>query len=927
MTPSRFQQIEELYRAALKLGPEERTAYLVGVDPDLRREVEALLASDPSQSTVSMVTPIAVGVGFEVAHYRIDSKLGEGGMGSVYRALDTKLNRLVAIKFLSDDLADAAARRRFQREAQMASSLNHPHILTVHDIGEWEGRQYIVTEYVDGGTLKQWALQQKRSWKQLVELLTGVADGLAAAHDAKILHRDIKPANILVAKNGYAKLADFGLAKLAEDTRSDVADALNESKTRPGMIIGTIAYMSPEQASGLALDARSDVFSFGVVLYEMLAGKRPFTGATDLELLKTIIHGEPEVLGEAVPPPLRNIVAKSLEKDPAERFQSMRDMTVDLRRAARESTGAQSPHPVVAKARRPWVTWGAAAGLVLAAVVWLALRTFGEPANPLANARFTRLTDFPGDEVSAAISQDGKFAVFLSDREGAVEVWMNQIGSGLFQRLTEGRIVTAANTNRDLGFNGEASEIWLRGPPPAGQRLRLLPLMGGTPRLFLGERVVSADWSRDGKRIVYFSNDPGDPLMVADRDGSNAQRIFVDRPGGHNHFPIWSTDGRWIYFVNGNVATLEMDLWRIPSTGGEPERLTHINRYIGYPTPLNARNLVYVAVDADGSGPWLWAFDVDRKAARRVSFGLERYTSISASAAAADGSQHLVASVANPAASLWSVPLLDRIAEEGDAKPYVLPNARALAPRFGGKALFYLSSQGGGDALWRFEDGQASQVWQGSQGALQEPPAISTDGRQAAVVVRNNGRQNLRLIATDGSETKPIADSVDVRGAASWSPDGMWIITGGNDGSGDGLFKIPAAGGTPVRLVTGAARNPVWSPDGSLVAYAGPNSAGAEPLRIVRSDGSPVTLPFIGLPPSGERIRFSPDGKSLFYMQGSLTWQDFWLLDLATKKTRQLTQLNNPSTMRTFDITPDGKQIVFDRSRQNSDIVLIDLPK
>ncbi len=194
--------------------------------------------------------------------------MGEGGMGVVYRALDTKLNRPVAIKFLSNEFADAAARHRFQREAQTASSLNHPHILTVYDTGEFEGRQYLVTEFVDGGTLKTWTRSAKRTWREIVELLTGVADGLAVAHAAGILHRDIKPENILISQSGYAKLADFGLAKLAEGSDSDLTRTLTEGRTRPGVIIGTIPYMSPEQAAGKPVDARSDIFSFGVLLYE-----------------------------------------------------------------------------------------------------------------------------------------------------------------------------------------------------------------------------------------------------------------------------------------------------------------------------------------------------------------------------------------------------------------------------------------------------------------------------------------------------------------------------------------------------------------------------------------------------------------------------------------------------------------------------------
>src|SRR5437879_2545156 len=218
---------------------------------------------------------MSLSAGERFGPYEIVARIGAGGMGVVYRAVDTKLNRPVAIKFLSDEVADLAVRRRFQREAKMASSLNHPHILTVYDAGEFGDAQYLVTEFVDGGTLRDWGRVQKRTWRQIIELLLGVADGLATAHAAGILHRDIKPENILITRSGYAKLADFGLAKLAEDPAPrEETGTLTEGRTRPGMVIGTIAYMSPEQASGKPLDARSDVFSFGVMLYEVLAGRK-----------------------------------------------------------------------------------------------------------------------------------------------------------------------------------------------------------------------------------------------------------------------------------------------------------------------------------------------------------------------------------------------------------------------------------------------------------------------------------------------------------------------------------------------------------------------------------------------------------------------------------------------------------------------------
>ena len=216
-------------------------------------------------------------------------------MGEVYRAHDPKLNRDVALKILSTEWADADARRRFQREAQTASALNHPHIVSVYDAGEDEGRQYLVTEYIDGGTLRQWARSEPRTWRQVVELLIGVADGLAVAHQAGILHRDIKPENILIMKSGYAKLADFGLATLDAGVPVSEAPTLTHNPTAPGVVVGTLAYMSPEQASGKPLDARADVFSFGLTLFELLAGQRPFSGMSDLELLQKIIHAPGEV--------------------------------------------------------------------------------------------------------------------------------------------------------------------------------------------------------------------------------------------------------------------------------------------------------------------------------------------------------------------------------------------------------------------------------------------------------------------------------------------------------------------------------------------------------------------------------------------------------------------------------------------------------
>jgi serine/threonine protein kinase/tetratricopeptide (TPR) repeat protein len=355
--------------------------------------------------------------GTQIGVYRIESTLGQGGMGIVYRALDTKLNRPVAIKFLSDELATAAARRRFQREAQMASALNHPHIVTVYDAAEFEGRQYLVTEFVDGGTLKDWIRTEKRTWRQVVELLTGVADGLATAHAGGILHRDIKPQNILVAKNGYAKLADFGLAKLEQTSPpKEATETLTEANTRPGAIVGTVVYMSPEQASGRTFEARSDIFSFGVVLYEAVAGRRPFEGASELDVLQAIVRNPAPALHPEVPVPLRGVIEKALEKDPAERYQTMRDLVVDLRRVWRLT--AETPvSPPLAPRDASSRLWIAAAAVILLLVGGLAVWKWQSSPNASTQIRSIAvlpLENFSGDPSQEYLS-DGTTEALIAD--------------------------------------------------------------------------------------------------------------------------------------------------------------------------------------------------------------------------------------------------------------------------------------------------------------------------------------------------------------------------------------------------------------------------------------------------------------------------------------------------------------------------------
>ena len=917
MTRERWQKLEELYQAALVLPPAERSALLERADPELRATIVSILAQENAAPGVGssldrpawegreslFETGTIITVGKQLGPYRVEERIGQGGMGEVFRAKDTRLDRTVAIKISLVQFTE-----RFQREARAIAALNHPQIAALYDVGSSPaGLGYLVLEYVGGPTLADLIKKGPIAPEEVQRIALQTAEAIEAAHEKGIVHRDLKPANIKLGEGGVVKVLDFGLAKAMDEVQ-----ATSGGMTERGVILGTPSYMSPEQALGGPTDRRSDIWSFGVLIGEMLSGKRIFAGATKSEILASVVRGEPDLSG--IPPEWMPLLRRCLTKDVRRRLQSIGEARVTL----------EDGLPTQLEPTRQRLLWPsivlATALASIALVLWKSRAVAPALDNPLANAAFARLTDYEGANVDAAISPDGKFVAFLSDRNGPFNVWLDQIGAGEAINLTPGP-EDQRGPLRSLGFSRDGTEIWLSGTE--SRRLQMLPLLGGKPRVFLNDRVSHLAWSRDGTKLAYHTFDAGDPILVADGDGSNPHQIFKDSPDKHNHYLAWGADGNWIYYVHGTPATNEMDLWRISASGGKPERLTQQNSEMRDPTPLGQGKVLYLAKERDGSGPWIWAFDLAHKASSRIAFGLEQYTSLSASA----NGQRLAMTISNPTMRLWSVPILNAATAEAAVKPFPLSSTRALTPRFRGSALYYLSSLGSGDRLWRFDGGKSVEVWREAQNGLREPPAISPDGRRIAIVTRQGGKRGLRLITADGAESSSIAPEIEVEGSADWSPDGNWIVTGGNDRKGKGLFKIPAAGGSPVRLTSKVGRDPVWSPDGSLIAYSGPNVFTLTPLLAIRPDGTPVKMPEIRTQRDGERLRFMPDGRGLVYMQGTgaTPWQDFWLLDLTTMSTRRLTHLEDRATMRTFDITPDGKQIVFDRLRENSAVVLVDL--
>jgi len=619
---------------------------------------------------------------------------------------------------------------------------------------------------------------------------------------------------------------------------------------------------------------------------------------------------------------LRRLLRHSLAEAPRKRLRDIGDARLELD-AIHDTKLDQAPPATVRTMAAGWLLPVAVVALVVLLALWKGTRITSQQ-NPLEGGVSGFLTDWEGTEESAEISPDGTLVTFISDRDGEFDLWSIDLSTRESRNLTSGiRPFDLPGILRTSGFSGDGQRLWygvLQKPT------MIMPRSGGTPQPFLEQDARTPSWSYRGDRLVYFkpTHEDGDLLFTADASGNGARTLPVTWPSSeerklHNHNPVWSVDDQWIYFVHGFVREWnqrdDMDIWRVRSSGGAAERLTTLQTTVTFLAAIDAASMLYVARAEDGSGPWLWALDFRSRMTQRVSSGLEQYTSVSASR---DGLR-LAATRARPTTSLWRVPIVDGVSDETAADRYPLAGAPAASPRFGGQSLFYVTAPGTGDALRVFRNGNASDV--STRTALSEAAAPSRDGRWVAVSRKRDGKNRLVIMAADGSQSQTIARSLDVLGSADWSPDDHWIVTGGSDANGPGLFKVPLDGGTPIVLVRGQATNPVWSPIDHIIIYEGRFASGQTPLFGVKPDGTPSPIPALRVRPGG--YRFLRDGSGLVYLPRPESL-DFWLLDLATGKSRQLTRLVHHGAIRAFDISPDGRHIVFDRTKQNGDVVLIE---
>jgi hypothetical protein len=434
--------------------------------------------------------------------------------------------------------------------------------------------------------------------------------------------------------------------------------------------------------------------------------------------------------------------------------------------------------------------------------------------------------------------------------------------------------------------------------------------------------VAEFDWSRDGSRLAYHTPGPGDPLFVSDGSRRPGDRpIFTAPTGLHCHFPLWASDAAFIYVVLGSLPD-KLDIWRIRPTGGTPERITSQSARVIYPALLDRHTLMYLAGDPDGSGPWLYSVDTERRTPHRLS-GLDRYTSLAASA---DG-RRLVLTLASPRRTLWRLRIADSPTKKPAAVRISLTAGTGFSPRLGPNYLLYATATGASASIWKLANGTGKELWSSQGAQILGGPAISPDGRSVAFSVRQRGQSVLYVMQADGTNARIVTDSLNLNGTPTWTPDGQSITSAVNDHGVPHLFRVPLNGRSPAMLVQEYSTDPAWAPDGRFVVYSGPDVGTTFAVKAVTAQGSAYPLPTLTLTRGARHLAFLAGGRALVFLRGEIEHKNLWLIDLETGAERQLTNLPPDFDIRDFDISPDGREVILERAQEGSDVVLLDLPR
>ena len=882
--------------------------------------------------------------GTTLGRFRIGAILGRGGMGEVYRADDTELGRSVALKVLPESLlGDPDRLARFVQEARTASSLNHPHIVAIYDIGRQapsagaQPVQYVAMELVAGSTLRETIDARRIDLKRTLDYLAQAADALAAAHAAGIVHRDLKPENLMVAEGGYVKVLDFGLAKLRGEpaVAGGAGSPTVTAGTSPGLVMGTVGYMSPEQAQGRPVDHRSDVFSFGCILYEVTTGARAFSGDSAVATLHRIIYEQPEPVAvrmPSAPAELQRIIRKCLAKDPDDRYQSMKDIAIDLR-DLRKQVDSGAITATAAPAQRPW--WTTMAGLGGVVIVVLALgalaafayretRRNGTAADrPLQMVRVTQ----SGNVIDAAVSPDGKYVAYVESAAGKQGLWYRQTTGARALELVPGASVGFWG----IGFSKDGTSLYyaLKSKDNPAGTLFEIPVLGGTARRVLDGIDSSPSFSPDGSRLVYlraaYPTPDQSAVMIAGTDGSNARTLATLKAPdlfapGFFAAPSWSPDGARIAATVRNARTRDARLITIDAATGAIAEMPGRYRDATFTEWLpDGSGIVLIGTTLDGGvlgpGGQVVLQPYPSGASRHVTNDLSDYR---VAHVTADGRSILTVGF-DATVGLWVAPL-DNPAEARKV-PSLLGDGRFGLAWSGDGQRFYF----GGDTeehrrIWSMAadgtdrrelavDGQA--LW----------PSPAADGSFVAFFGVRAGQPGLWRAKPDGTDARQLA-AISDPSYLNLSPDGRWLYFTSSSSGVASTWRISTDGGQPSVVAPGLERAAV-SPDGTRLAgmYI-PHPGGLIELAVVSAEGGAPLREFQNFAQAtgSGSIKWSADGQSLLYT--SVDRLNIWRQRLASGPPERVASYQDLMIFR-FDLSHDGRQLVIARGTQTRDAVLV----